>query len=166
MWRRSVPAPLLTQENHRGQMRLKDVVGSLRRPGSAAIFRKWSRSGRAVAQFEAADAHGGYGRLDVPKGTQSRRSAKGSLLKPHRAHSQSRARRGDPWSHPMGSLVAHRGVDILIIQKAPTARTVHSTLDDVPVLCPRLGAAAPSTRGSTHVAGSSSVSAPAPTVPC
>ena len=75
-------------ENHGRPVRGKGIVGPFWRPGSTVIFRMRPRCGRAVARFEVAGAHGGCERLDVPKGTQSRRSAKGSLIKPHRAHAQ------------------------------------------------------------------------------
>ena len=48
----------------------------------------------------------------------------------------------------MGSRVAHRWGYIVYSDDAFGALPVHSTLDDVPVLCPRAGAAAPSTYGS------------------
>ena len=121
MWWRSVPAPPPTHgrvEIHGCQVRGKDTVGSFRRPGSTVIFREWSRFGRAVAHFEAANAHGRCGRLEVPKGTQSRRSAKVSLISTHRAQAQWSSYLSYPWCSPMGSLVAHRGgMDLLLFRR-------------------------------------------------
>ena len=86
-------------------------MGSLRRPGSTVIFREQSRFGRAVAHFEAANVHGGCERLDVPKGTQSRRSVKVGLLDPHRAHVQLGSHLRDPWFPPDGFPLGPIGED-------------------------------------------------------